>query len=156
MNVRTLVLVSAFCLPFSPALAQDAAPSIIFEGDTVRGAGPNVTPKGPVCVLTSVFQRGESIVFRVRLVDPKTGKPIDDKGVRSLHIELSNGEKPQMRHGGHPPQNSTDRFWSTGWIVPQSHPTGSLSYKVVATTLGGQTVAWQPFQVASSQLRIAE
>jgi hypothetical protein len=132
-------------------LAQDA-PKLVFQFDTVRGAGP--TAQGPGCVLNSQFKRKEAVIWRVRIVDPKTGKDVDDKGVKSLHIELSNGEKVPMSFHGHPPKDSTDHFWSGGWIVPEDHPTGSFGYTIVATGADGALTKMKPFNVAGSQLTV--
>ena len=150
MNFRSLTIGAVLAFAATPALAQEA-PKLFFEGDVVRSA---VNAKGAVCVLNSQFKRGETALFRIRVLDPKTGKALDDKGVKSLMIELSNGEKLEMNYHQHPPQDPTDWFWVGGWPIAEDQPTGSLSYKVVATTLDGQTVAWRPFQVAASQVTV--
>lgn len=133
------------------AVAQEA-PKFVFQFDTVRGAGP--TAQGPGCVLNSQFKRKEAVVWRVRITDPKTGKDVDDKGLKSLQIELSNGEKVPMSFHGHPPQDSTDHFWSGGWIVPDNFPTGSFGYTIVATDTSGAQTKVKPFNVAASQLTV--
>ena len=150
MNLKLLAISALLATAATPALAQEA-PKLFFEGDVVRSA---VNAKGAVCVLNSQFKRGETALFRIRVLDPKTGKALDDKGVKSLMIELSNGEKLEMNYHQHPPQDPTDWFWVGGWPIAEDQPTGSLSYKVVATTLDGQTVAWRPFQVAASQVTV--
>src|SRR5258708_4810228 len=99
-------------------LAVDLAPmaqaqqpqSIFLEGDMVRGnTGKGQT--GPTCVLNSQFKHNENAVFRVRVRDI-TGKPLDDKGIRGVVIELSDGQKLPMRYGGHPPRGGIDYFWA--------------------------------------------
>ena len=150
MNFRSLAISAILAAAATPALAQEA-PKLFFEGDVVRSA---VNAKGAVCVLNSQFKRGETALFRIRVLDAKTGKSLDDKGVKSLMVELSNGEKVTAHYHQHPPQDPTDWFWVGGWPIPENHPTGSISYKVVATTLDGQTVAWRPFQVAYSQVTV--
>ena len=152
MIIRRFGLGALFAIAMSPAIAQDAAPKLFFEGDIVRGAGP--TAKGPGCVLNSQFKRGETVIFRLRVLDAKTGKSLDDKGVKSLTLELSNGEKFAMNFHGHPPKEPVDWFWVGGWPISEAQPTGSLTYKITATTLDGDTVLWQPFRVAPSQLTI--
>ena len=148
----------ALAIASSPALisaskAQEA-PKLFFEGDIVRGAGP--TAKGPGCVLNSQFKRGETVIFRLRVLDPKTGGNIDDNGVKSITLEMSNGEKFTMNFHGHPPKEPGDWFWVAGWPIKDNQPSGSFSYKVTATTLAGDTVVWQPFKVKPSQLTIVE
>ena len=126
--------------------------SIFIEGDMVRGnTGKGQT--GPTCVLNSQFKHNENAVFRVRVRDI-TGKPLDDKGIKGVVIELSDGQKLPMRYGGHPPRNSIDYFWAVGWVIPESYPTGSLYYKVVATDLEGRTQTWQSFQDPRSQIEV--
>jgi hypothetical protein len=126
--------------------------SIFIEGDMVRGnTGKGQT--GPTCVLNSQFKHNENAVFRVRVRDI-TGKPLDEKGIKGVVIELSDGQKLPMRYGGHPPRNSIDYFWAVGWVIPESYPTGSLYYKVVATDLEGRTQTWQSFQDPRSQIEV--
>jgi hypothetical protein len=151
VNLKLLAISALLATAATPALAQEA-PKLFFEGDVVRSAGP--TAKGAWCVLNSQFKRGETAIFRIRLLDPKTGKSLDDKGVKNLVVELSNGEKLGVNYHQHPPKDPTDWFWVAGWPIAEDQPTGSLSYKVVATTLDGQTVTWRPFQVANSQLTV--
>ena len=134
--------------------AQAAPPQYFFEADTVRGVPPG-GPTGAPCVLNSQFRTKELIVWRVRVLDAKTGKPVDDKSLKSLVIEMSDGTKVPMRYAGHPNRGpQTDNFWSTSWQVPESYPTGSFGYKVVATNKQGKATSWEPFKVASSQLTI--
>jgi len=134
-----------------PAQAQQPQ-SIFIEGDMVRGnTGKGQT--GPTCVLNSQFKHNENAVFRVRVRDI-TGKPLDDKGIQGVVIELSDGQTLPMRYGGHPPRGSIDYFWSAGCVISDDYPTGSLSYKVVATDLQGRVQTWQSFQDPRSQLEV--
>jgi hypothetical protein len=132
-----------------PVQAQVADP-LFFEGDMVRGAA---VPSGAPCVLTSQFKRQEQVVFRIRVVD-SAGKSLDDKGLKSLVVELSDGKKIPMRFHGHPPKDSTDFFWVGPWIIPEDYPTGSFAYKVTATDLKGAAQTWLPFKVAPSQFTV--
>lgn len=152
MKMRAIAF-AFFAIQLTPVMAQNA-PKVFFEGDVVRGAGP--TAKGAPCVLNSQFKRGETLIFRIRLVDPATGNQLDAKAVKSLNIELSNGEKIPMSFHGHSPKTPTDFFWSGGMPVSPDQPTGSFTYKAIATTIAGETVTWSPFNVASSQLTIVE
>jgi hypothetical protein len=133
--------------------AQAQQPQSVFiEGDMVRGnTGKGQT--GPTCVLNSQFKHNENAVFRVRVRDI-FGKPLDEKGIQGVVIELSNGQKLPMRYGGHPPRNSVDYFWAAAWLIPDDYPTGTLYYKVVATDLQGRTQTWQSFQDPRSQIEV--
>ncbi len=131
------------------AQAQDAAQKMFFEGDMVTGAGSS----GPTCVLSSQYKHGQTVVWRVRILD-QTGKRLDGKDVKSVEIELPDGQKFAMRDGPHPKGKNDDYFWATSWKIPENYPTGTFSYKVVATGLTGQKHSWSPFNVNLSQLTI--
>jgi hypothetical protein len=79
-----------------PAQAQQPQ-SMFIEGDMVRG-NTQKGQTGPLCVLNSQFKRNENAVFRVRVRDV-TGKPLDDKELKSVVVELSDGQKLPMRYG---------------------------------------------------------
>jgi len=146
------ILVSALAIGLAPNAQAQQPQSIFIEGDMVRGnTGKGQT--GATCVLNNQFKHNENAVFRVRVRDI-FGKPLDDKGIQSVVIELSNGQKLPMRYGGHPPRNSVDYFWAVGWLIPDDYPTGSLYYKVVATDLQGRTQTWQSFQDPRSQIEV--
>src|SRR5262245_42582026 len=134
-----------------PSLAQQTG-KLFFEGDLVRG--PQQGQAGPFCVLASQFKRKEQVAWRVRVLDAD-GKPVDDRGLKSLVVELADGKKFDLKYKGHPPRPpQTDYFWSGSWVIPDDQPTGSLSYKVIATDLQGQTQTWEPFKIAASQLTV--
>jgi len=137
-------------LALAASAQAQGADRMSFEGDMVRGAA---VPSGAPCVLTSQFKRQEQVVFRIRVVD-SAGKSLDDKGLKSLVVELSDGKKIPMRFHGHPPKDSTDFFWVGPWIIPEDYPTGSFAYKVTATDLKGAAQTWQPFKVAPSQFTV--
>jgi hypothetical protein len=144
------MLASTLAIGLAPLAQAQQPQSIFIEGDTVRGnTGKGQT--GPTCVLNSQFRHNENAVFRVRVRDI-FGRPLDDKGIQGVVIELSDGQKLSMRYGGHPPRGSVDYFWSAGWLIPDDYPTGTLYYKVVATDLQGRTQTWQSFQDPRSQI----
>ena len=137
----------------SDANAQSTG-KLFFEGDMVRGDQEGAP--GPFCVLTNQFKRLEKVVWRVRVLDP-TGKELDGKGLKSLAIELSDGQKLDGRFGPHPPARvgpPTDHFWTARWIIPTSFPSGTFVYKVVATDLDGKSHTWEPFKRNTSQLQV--
>jgi hypothetical protein len=122
---------------------------LFFEGDMVRGAGA----EAPGCVLTSQFKRKEAVVWRVRVLD-QTGRALDEKGLKGLIVEVSDGQKLPLHFGPHPRGKTDDYFWTTSWLIPESYPTGSFSYKVVAIDLGDKSHSWEPFKVDLSQLTV--
>src|SRR5258707_15597698 len=78
----------------SGAQAQQA--KLFFEGDIVRGDQEGAP--GPGCVLNSQFKHLEKVVWRLRILDA-AGKPLDDKGLKSLVVELVDGQKLPARFG---------------------------------------------------------
>jgi len=130
------------------AEAQNSTPLFI-AADIVRGPGGS----GPVCVLSNRFMRKEEVAWRIRVQDP-IGKQLDDKGLKGVVVELSDGQKFPAHFGGHPPKAPTDYMWSTAWVVPDDYPTGSFNYKVVATAPDGTTQSWEPINTKPSLLTI--
>jgi hypothetical protein len=134
------------------AAAQETQ-KLFIEGDIVRGNTP-MGLTGPLCVLANQFKRKEKVVFRIRVRD-SSGEPMDDKSLKGIVVELSDGQKFAADYRARPPvairkalglSEPTDYFWSAVWLIPDDYPTGSLSYKVVATDTQGNTQGWTPFK----------
>jgi len=105
-------------------------------------------------VLANQFKRKEAVAWRIRVLD-STGQQMDDKGLKSVIVELSDGQKLTTKFGPHPPRGTaTDHFWSVQWVVPADYPTGSLVYKVVATDTQGRSQTWEPFKRGPTQLTV--
>jgi hypothetical protein len=126
---------------------------LFIEGDIVRGNTP-LGLTGPLCVLANEFKRKEKVVFRIRVRDI-TGEPLDDKSLKGIVVELSDGQKFAADYRARPPlairkalglPEPMDYFWSAVWMIPEDYPTGSLSYKVVATDVQGNAQSWTPFK----------
>jgi hypothetical protein len=137
------------------ANAQGAAPKqLFFEGDLVRGAQQGAP--GPFCVLSNQFKRLEKVVWRIRVLDA-AGQSLDDKALKSVVVELPDGQKLNAQFDRHPPPAqgpALDYFWTAVWVIPTSYPSGSLGYKVVATDSDGHAQIWEPFKSRPSQLTV--
>jgi len=145
-----LALFAAACLSM-PAQGQQAG-KLFFEGDLVKGPQPGQA--GPICVLQSRFFRKQQVAWRVRVLDSDRNQ-VDDKGLKSLMVELSNGKTVELKFKPHPPRvTPTDFFWSGSWVIPEDQPTGSFTYRVIATDSQGNTQTWEPFKIATSQLTV--
>jgi hypothetical protein len=73
----------------------------------------------------SVHEKGKG-----RLAHPRqdaTGKQLDNTGLKSVVVELSDGQKFPAHFGGHPPSAPTDYLWSTSWSIPADYPTGTFN-----------------------------
>jgi hypothetical protein len=132
------------------ARAQDSR--LFFEGDMVRGT-TQAGLTGPVCVLTNQFKRKESVVWRVRVLDAG-GKASDTGALKSVTVELPDGQTFAMKYGPHPRGRTDDHFWSAAWLIPADYPTGTLTYKVMAIDLAGRAHTWEPFKIKPSQLTV--
>jgi hypothetical protein len=146
--ISTLALAAAMTLPVSSAQAE--ARKLFFEGDIVRHALPNQA--GPFCVLVNQFKHNEAVAFRIRVLQP-SGDIADDKVLKSVVVELGNGQKlpAAYKSHGNPP---TDYFWSLYWTIPADHPTGSVGYKVIATMNDGSVEEWKPFNRPTTALMV--
>jgi hypothetical protein len=131
-----------------------AAKKLFFEGDLVRGAQQGAP--GPFCVLNNQFKHLEKVVWRIRVLD-QAGQELDGKGLKSLVVELPDGQKLDAKFGPHPPPSqgpATDHFWTAVWTIPTSYPNGTFAYKVVATDPEGHSQTWEPFKRGPSQLAV--
>jgi hypothetical protein len=133
-----------------------ARKQLFFEGDLVRGAQQGAP--GPFCVLTNHFKRLEKVVWRIRVLDA-AGQSLDDKGLKSVVVELPDGQKLNAKFDRHPPPAqgpALDHFWTAVWTIPTSYPSGSLGYKVVATETDDRSQTWEPFKSRPSQLTVVD
>jgi len=156
MKALTAWALAVSMLGITATSAQAQPGKLFFESDIVVGDQEGVP--GPGCVLQSRFKRLEKVVWRVRVLD-QAGNAIDNKGLKSLEIQLPDGQKIAMRFGPHPPPRlgpTEDHYWVARWIIPMEHPSGTFAYKVVATTQDGNAQTWEPFKLKISQLTVID
>jgi hypothetical protein len=148
-----LAAFSTAVLGFINMAGAQEAQKMFIEGDIVRGNTPSGIT-GPVCVLANQFKRKENVIFRIR-VRNIFGQPLDDQKIKSIVVELSDGKKYPAAYRARPPvavraalglTGPIDYFWSAAWLIPQDYPTGSLSYRVVATDMEGNSQEWTPMK----------
>lgn len=132
--------------------APASAANLFFESDMVRG-GTQDGATGPTCVMVSQFKRLEHVVWRIRVLD-EDGNQVDDKGLKSLAVQIPDGQTFDAHYGRHPRGKPTDDFWATSWGVPADYPLGTIGYKVIATETDGTVHEWSPFKVNLSELTI--
>jgi len=149
MKILAVPVVAISMLGFANSAYAQAA-KLFIEGDMERG---NQAGAPPACVLNNVFLHLEKVVWRVRVKDAN-GNVLDKQGLKSVVVELQDGKKVEAAFGGHPPRAPTDNLWAAAWIIPADYPSGTFNYKVTATDNQGNTATWEPFKIATSQLRI--
>jgi len=152
MKILAVPAIAVSILGFASVAQAQNATKLFIDGDMVRGAQRGAP--GPACVLNNQFKHLEKVVWRLRVRDAD-GKPLDNTGLKSVEIQVSNGQKIQASFGPHPPNGpATDHFWSAIWIIPTDYPNGSLTYKVTATDTKGNSATWEPFNRTTTQLEV--
>jgi hypothetical protein len=155
--------------PFAATQAQ-AAPSaapakpqfLLVVGDTIRGnLGLNpveiaITPPGIHCTQQSRFPQTGRIVWRMKVIDPGTGKYLDDKQIKDFTITYPDGKTDTFKYGGHggTKENPADFLWAAGFTIPADYPTGAFNVKIQATDLEGRKGVFDQFKVSIAQLTI--
>ena len=121
---------------------------LFFEGDMVRSNQPGQA--GPFCVLANQFKRKEAVAWRIRVLD-STGQQMDDKELKSVVVELSDGQKLTTKFGPHPPRGARDRPFLVR-AVDCAQPTirpGRWSTRWLRPTSQGRSQTWEPFKRAT-------
>jgi hypothetical protein len=141
-----------------PAATQAPAASgkLFIDLDTVRGSTgiPTEQRTAKSCVQANKIPLGGQVVWRIKVVDPRTGAEMDDKTLTSVTVSLSDGQTLTAKYGGHPAAAPVESFWAVSWNVPANYPTGAVDYKVVAKDKEGRSGEWNQIKVASAQLQI--
>lgn len=140
----------------APTPEPTTAVNLFLTADTVQGS-TNLTDEekaeGLSCVQKNLFAHNEDIVFRTRVTDPATGEAMDDQALTSVVVKLPDQDLT-MSYGGHPHTNPVDFFWTVGFDIPESYPTGTLDYTIVATAADGRTGTYTAFPVTPSLLTV--
>jgi hypothetical protein len=152
------VLVVAACQAAAPVpTAEPVVTTLAVHTDTVQGPENLREDERPVwsCVQKNRFARNEQIVWRVRVVDPETGEPMDDEALSSVVVKIPDQEL-SLRWGPHPRDNPLEFFWTVAWVVPEDYPSGLLPYTVEATANDGRSGTFEEFRVAPARLAVTE
>jgi len=128
--------------------SQSTAPLIVTHDVVVSGDNP-LGPGQSDCGLTNQLYHGEKAVFRVKVIDPKTGKPMGKSQLEGVTIHVTSGggktlEASYEKHGN-------DTFWVAPWVVPSSFPSGPVNYTI---SVNGQHVEPVQFNVQESELTV--
>ena len=134
-----------------------AAPTfLVVYADTTSGSlGTTDEEKAALsCVQKNRFPQGESIVWRVRVISPLSGKQLTDKEMKTVTLTFPDGTTKDMKFGPHPKGKTDDYFWAASFKIPADYPTGAFKYKLTATSLDGAVGTFDQFNVASSLLQV--
>lgn len=174
----TFLFIAASCGPStgegsvsaSPAKTQAAAASaspvaaapkfLVVVGDTIRGK-LNLDEQqvllqypGIHCTQQSRFPQGQRIVWRMKVIDPTTGKYMDDKQIASFAITFPDGKGDKFVYGEHKGASGSDFLWAVGFTIPIDYPTGAFNYKIEAKSSEGAVGTFDQFKVSFAQLAI--
>lgn len=140
-----------------------AAPKfLLVVGDTIRGQATLTTEEklltypGIHCTQQSRFPQGQRIVWRMKAIDPTTGKYMDDKQIASFTITYPDGKSDKLVYGGHggTKENPADYLWAVGYTVALDYPTGVFNYKIEVKSLDGAVGTFDQFKVSYAQMQI--
>lgn len=136
--------------------AAAAAKVLIVYADTTSGnVGTTDAEKAALsCVQKNRFPQGESIVWRVRVMSPITGKPMTAEDLKGVQLTFPDGTTKDLKYGPHPKGKTDDYFWTASFKIPADYPTGAFKYKLVATSPDGIAGTFDQFNVASSLLQV--
>jgi hypothetical protein len=148
-----------------PVQTQEAPQTpkfLIITGDTIRGQlGLNdveklLTAPGIHCTQQSRFPQGGRIVWRMKAINPLTGKAMSDKEISSFTITYPDGKTDKLAYGGHggTKEAPQDFLWAVGYTVPLDYPTGAFNVKIEAKSLEGALGTFDQFKVSPAQLTI--
>lgn len=161
LSVTFAVLLTAACSSGGTATPTDAAkvavPVAVSVDSVTSSPGAGLVDATAACVQQSVFKRGMHIVFRMSAQDTVTGKALGEAEISDAILQLPSGDELAFKYAKHGKEADSPFFWSTAWDVPMDFPLGAVDYKVVVTTVAGDTATWtQPRPVPASVLQITE
>ena len=144
-------------------LATSAFANTYFvQMDIVRGAEG---AKGAVCVSNSVFQPGESAVWRAYVFDAVTGARVTQDEITNrdikLQVTLDNGKTVDMSYGAHPPgapASSQEHYWTGAWSIPSDFASGTYNWTLTVTDGAGHKDSFTPIgqNIGLDQLTITK
>ncbi|MBI1744180.1 twin-arginine translocation signal domain-containing protein [Candidatus Acetothermia bacterium] len=120
-------------------VAAQQGQAYVIVSDVIRGSGG--APQGPGCTETSVFKKGEQLVWRAVVYDAKTGVLLDTpKDVTDHALKMS--VKPEgldaitMNFDQHPGANRNPKpedviyYWTGPFIIPPNVNAGKFKYTI--------------------------
>lgn len=144
-----------------PSVAVSVEPSdpvgqfLFIDADTVLGPENLTEEERPAktCVQWSRFAHNEQVVWRVKVLDPLSGEPMDDTTLTSVQVVLPD-QTLDLHYGPHPRDTPLGYFWTTSWVVPEDYPDGVINYTIEAAAVDGRTGSWEQFEVAAANLTV--
>lgn len=132
------------------------------EADVMRG-DPNAM--GPLCVATSVFYPGDTIVWRAIIRDRSTGVALDERQIAAsglkVLVKMRGAPDVSLHFGSHPPRAKpaeSEHYWSGSYELSVDHPVGTLPWSLDARDAQGRSSTFTPIgqNIGMSVLTVVE
>jgi hypothetical protein len=129
------------------SLSDSVGPFYVYvEVLATTSPGPSLVVSNVACTPSSVFSRGQKIIWRYEIVDISSGKRVTNNEAATVKVLLPNDIQAagsfSQRGGGHAPD--APWMWSSNWEVPQDFPLGAVPYSVQITMKDGRSFTWSP------------
>jgi hypothetical protein len=130
--------------------------------DLVRGAE---NAKGAVCVANTVYQPGETVVWRAYVFDAVTGGKLTEAAIKSrelkVQVTLDGGQTLDLAYGAHPPgapASNQEMYWTGAWGIPADAAAGTYNWTLTVTDGAGHKDSFTPIGqgIGLDQLTIAK
>jgi len=109
--------------------------------DTVNGTRPpGAAPREIGCAQTTVYKRGEQVVFRTWGADTSTNEVLSSANVDTATATVPGVANPiTLNWGAHGTAGSQVWFWSNFWNIPADYPLGTTTVHITFKTDSGKT-----------------
>jgi hypothetical protein len=113
----------------APPAQGVGAHKVFMYVDTVTGGG---TPKPAAgCAQTNLFQRGQTVVFRMYGVNVAAGGVnLTSANVAFAYVQIPGVKAVPMKFGNH----GTNSYWTGAWTIGSTYPLGVVDFSVHLTT----------------------
>ncbi|HXY44111.1 MAG TPA: hypothetical protein VEH29_07975 [Acidimicrobiales bacterium] len=119
----------------APPIQGTGVHHLFFSVDTVQGYQTTVSlPADAACSITSLFQRGEVVVFRMWGVHVTTGgTDLTNVTVKSAFVKIPGMAAIPLVYGTHPTKPA-ESYWTAAWTIGSTYPLGVVNFTVTVTT----------------------
>ena len=91
--------------------------------------------------MANLFQRGQTVVFRMDGVQIATGGvDLTSANVLNAFVVIPGVSNQKLSYGTH----GKDSYWTAGWKIPANYPVGIVNFSVWVTTKAVPATATTP------------
>ena len=105
-------------------------------------------------VITSLFPRGNTVVFQVFAAATKSGKILTGSDVQYAYVKFPDGSTQKLTYGE--PKKTTDPAWTASWTIPATYPLGLVDFKIRFKTTDKKYGNFVQIPVSTSQLTVTK